>query len=122
MAGGTAQAATQASGLNLPINLGLNDGTYASERCAEALRRYNATTSFRHFPSKDNRVLREAIANHLGDPVRMENVFVANGSGPLLKTCVPYVIEKRIKASNRRMVKHMVCSSLGLGCNHRSHH
>lgn len=90
---------------NRPLNLGLNDGTYASERCAEVLRKYNSTLSFRYFPSKDNRPLREAIAQSCG--VAVENVFVANGSGPLLKTCIPYVIERKIKASPMRMLKHL---------------
>lgn len=89
----------------LPINLGLNDGTYASERCAEVLRKYNSPLSFRHFPSKDNRELREVIARLAG--VKLENVFVANGSGPLLKTCIPYIIEKKIKSSPMRMIKHL---------------
>lgn len=89
----------------LPIDMALNHGTYSSERCAEVLRKYNSTTSFRLFPSKDNRELREVIAKSCG--VAVENVFVANGSGPLLKTCLPYVCEKKIKSSPVRMLKHL---------------
>ena len=96
---------TAASLGNEPIDMALNHGTYASERCAEALRKYNSMTAFRFFPGKENKPLREAIAQSCG--VGVENVFVANGSGPLLKTCVPYVIEKRIRQSPKRMVKHL---------------
>lgn len=98
------EATTSSGSVKLPLNLGLNDGTYASEKCAEVLRKYNSSTSFRNFPSKTNHEMREAIAADAG--VAMENVFVANGSGSLLKTCVPYVIEKKIRGSVRRIVRH----------------
>lgn len=89
-----------------PIDMALNHGTWASEACLEVMRRYNSNTSFRIYPTVDNNDLRQAIAKDCG--VKVEHVFVANGSGPLLKTCIPHIVEKKIKSSYRRMAKHIL--------------
>ena len=56
------QPATAPAGVTLPLNLGLNDGTYVPQRCLEVLRRYTERTDFRNYSTADNAPLREAIA------------------------------------------------------------
>lgn len=89
-----------------PIDMALNHGTYCSEACLQVLKNYTQNTSLRLFPSADNRELRVAIAADSG--VRPENVLVANGSGPLLKVCIPHLIERQIKRQVPRMVAHLL--------------
>lgn len=88
------------------IDMALNHGTYCSERCLDILRRYDSNRSFRLYPAADNGDLRRAIAKK--DHVEPSNVLVANGSGPLLKTCIPYMIESKIKRSPARMVRYLL--------------
>lgn len=102
---GSAHSSALALG-NGPIDMALNHGTYCSEASLEVLKRFNTNTSLRLFPSSDNKELRQALAQDAG--VSPENVLVANGSGPLLKMCLPYVIEKQIKQQVPRMVAHLI--------------
>jgi histidinol-phosphate/aromatic aminotransferase/cobyric acid decarboxylase-like protein len=69
-----------------PIDMVLNQGTYSSWRCVDVLRRYDGNTSFRTYPSENNADLIGAIAS--AHELAPENVLVANGSGPLLKSGV----------------------------------
>jgi histidinol-phosphate aminotransferase len=89
-----------------PVDLALNHGTYCSERCADVLRRYESNRSLRIYPTADNGDLRRAIAKDAG--VQPDNVLVANGSGPLLKTCIPYLIETKIKRSPMRALRYLL--------------
>lgn len=89
-----------------PIDMALNHGTYCSEASLEVLKRFSTNTSLRLFPSSDNKELRQALARDAR--VQPENVLVANGSGPLLKICLPHVIEKLIKQEVPRMVAHLI--------------
>ena len=89
-----------------PIDMALNHGTYCSERCVQVLRGYDSNRSLRIYPPADNKDLRSAIAKDAG--VEPGNVLVANGSGPLLKTCIPYLIETKIKKSPARMVRYLM--------------
>lgn len=92
---------------NTPIiDMALNHGTYCSERCLDVLRRYDSNRSFRLYPAADNGDLRRALAEK--DDVGPENILVANGSGPLLKTCIPYMIESKIKRSPTRMIRYLL--------------
>jgi histidinol-phosphate aminotransferase len=84
----------------------LNHGTICSERCVEVLRRHDSNTALRAYPRANNDDLRAAIAAF--DGVAPENVLVANGSGPLLKACIPFLIEKKIKASPARMLRYLL--------------
>ncbi|WP_437745704.1 histidinol-phosphate transaminase [Sorangium sp. So ce1504] len=89
-----------------PIDMALNHGTYCSERCADVLRRHAGNISLRIYPAGDNGDLRRALAADAG--VRPENVLVANGSGPLLKTCIPSLIEREIKRSAMRTLRFLL--------------
>ena len=100
------QRATAPAGVSLPLNLGLNDGTYAPQRCLDVLRRYTERTDFRNYSTPDNAPLREAIARV--DGVAPENVFLHNGTGPILKQAIPYLLKQRVLDSPRRMVRHLL--------------
>ncbi|WP_438035880.1 pyridoxal phosphate-dependent aminotransferase [Sorangium sp. So ce204] len=89
-----------------PIDMALNHGTYCSERCADVLRRHAGNIALRSYPAGDNGDLRRALAADAG--VRPENVLVANGSGPLLKTCIPFLIEREIKRSATRTLRYLL--------------
>jgi histidinol-phosphate aminotransferase len=89
-----------------PIDMALNHGTYCSDRCADVLRRHAGNISLRSYPAGDNGDLRRALAADAG--VRPENVLVANGSGPLLKTCIPFLIEREIRRSAMRTLRHLL--------------
>ena len=100
------ERATAPVGVNLPLNLGLNDGTYAPRTCVDALRRFTERTDFRNYSSPDNAPLREAIAR--ADGVEPEHVFLHNGTGPILKLAIPYLLERRVRDSARRVLRHIV--------------
>jgi histidinol-phosphate aminotransferase len=98
--------ATAPAGVTLPLNLGLNDGTYAPLRCLEVLRRYTERTDFRNYGAADNRPLLEAIARI--DGVAPDNVFLHNGTGPILKLAIPYLLKQRVLDSPRRIARHLI--------------
>lgn len=90
----------------LPLNLGLNDGTYAPERCLDVFRRFNSRTDLRNYSSPDNTPLRDAIARC--DGVDPDNVFLHNGTGPILKLAIPYLLKRRVLDSPRRVLRHVI--------------
>lgn len=90
----------------LPVDMALNHGTYCSERCIDVMRRHDDSASLRIYPAADNGDLRRALARDAG--VQPENVLVANGSGPLIKTCIPLLIEGKIKRSMMRTVRFLL--------------
>ncbi len=90
----------------LPINLGLNDGTYCPQRCIEVLSRFRDRTSLRHYTTPDNRPLREAVAREC--QVAPENIYLTSGSGPILKQCMTYVIDRAVRSSPIRIGRHLV--------------
>ncbi len=92
-------------GVTLPLNLGLNDGTYAPAAVAEAMTRLATRTGLRNYTDSTNRRLREAIAEK--DGVSPDNVFLHNGSGPILKMVVPFLVRREIKKSPVRIIKHL---------------
>jgi len=96
---------TPPDGVTLPLNLGLNDGTYMAESCVEVMKANCHRLALRNYTTGDNSPLRAAIAEL--DGVAPENVFLRNGSGPILKQVVPHLIKTSIKASARRMAKHV---------------
>lgn len=89
-----------------PLNLGLNDGIYMPQACLDVLRRLDSRTALRNYASEDNRPLLEAIARREG--LAPENVFLQNGSGPILRQVVPWVIKDRVMGSPTRVVRHLV--------------
>jgi histidinol-phosphate aminotransferase len=89
-----------------PIDLALNHGTYCSRSCVDVLGRYDGITSLRIYPSKNNADLLETIARVHG--VSAENILVDNGSGPILKSVIPFLIERAIKNSPLRMIRYLL--------------
>ena len=80
--------ATAPTGVTLPLNLGLNDGTYAPEQCLEVFRRFTQRTDLRNYSSADNAPLRHAIAKL--DRVNVDNVFLPGGSETSAFSAGPY--------------------------------
>ncbi len=99
-------SAAKAATSSRPINLGLNDGTYAPEACLEVLRRYASRTAFRNYTEAGNDRLRKAIG--AVDQVGIEHIYLHNGSGPILKQAVPHIIKTAIYASPMRIAKHLI--------------
>jgi histidinol-phosphate aminotransferase len=99
-------SATAPIGVTLPLNLGLNDGTYAPQRCLDVFRRFTQRTDLRNYSTADNAPLREAIAKV--DHVAVDNVFLHNGTGPILKLAIPYLLKQRVLDSPRRILRHVV--------------
>ena len=88
------------------LNLGLNDGTRCPQACIDVLRSFQERTSLRNYTESDNRPLLETIAKV--DGVRPEHIYLANGSGPLLKQCIPTLVETAIRSSPSRILRHLV--------------
>src|SRR4026209_3033738 len=86
--------------------MALNHGTYCSQRCLDVLRSYSGDTSLRIYPPESNTDLIEMIARIHGVPA--ENILVDNGSGPILKRVIPFVIERAIKSSPLRMMRYLL--------------
>lgn len=97
------------AGVSLPLNLGLNDGTYCPQASLDAMLRFNHRTSLRNYTDANNDRLRGAIAS--ADGVHADNVFLQNGSGPILKQVVPHVIRSTIKASPKRIARHLLAKN-----------
>ena len=94
------------AGVELPLNLGLNDGIWCSQAALDAMARFNTRTSLRWYTDPDNNRLREAIADI--DGVRRDQVFLRNGSGPILKQVFPHIVKAQIKSSPRRILRHLL--------------
>ena len=98
--------------IRLPLNLGLNDGTYMPAACVEVLQAYarNERLALRNYSVKsEHDALRAAIAK--ADGVTPEHVYLHNGSGPILKQVVPYLIAREIRSSPTRVMKHLITKS-----------
>lgn len=100
---------TQERPLSLPINLGLNDGTICPQSCVDVMQTHTSRTSLRHYTTADNDPVLETISRV--DGVRPENIYLAHGSGAILKQCIPYLIRKKIKGSTRRIARHIISKS-----------
>lgn len=88
-----------------PVDMVLNHGTYCSPRCGEILADKLTRTSLRSYPLADNGDLKQALADDAG--VSPKNILVANGSGPILKSVIPFLIEGKIKQSPVRMARYL---------------
>ena len=99
--------------LNLPINLGLNDGTICPAACIEVMQEHTSRTSLRNYTTADNAPLLEVICEQ--DGVTPESIFLANGSGPILKQCIPWIIENKIRSSKILMARYLTKKKLGFG-------
>lgn len=89
-----------------PVDMVLNHGTYCSAACADVLAGKHSRTALRAYPLADNGDLRRALAADAG--VGPEHVLVANGSGPLLKSLIPFIIERQIRSSPVRTALHLL--------------
>lgn len=88
-----------------PLNLGLNDGTHASEAAMEVLREFaKDRTGLRNYSTADNDPLREAIGRV--DGVTPRHIYLQCGSGPILKQCVTWLIKNSITRSPRRIASY----------------
>lgn len=92
--------------VKLPLNLGLNDGTYMAESCVAVLRRACHRAALRNYPSAGNDDLKRAIARL--DGVGMEHIFLHNGSGPILKQIIPALVKQQITSSALRIARHVI--------------
>ncbi|MED5373427.1 MAG: histidinol-phosphate transaminase [Myxococcota bacterium] len=97
------------SGWKLPINLGLNDGTYCAQGAIDVLLQHNERHSLRNYSDGDNSELRRLIAEECG--VTPQMVYLQNGSGPILKQVIPHLVRDSIKSSASRMLKHLTSKS-----------
>ena len=86
------------------LNLGLNDGTYCPQACIDLIGQIDARTALRNYSTSDNEPLRTALATM--DGVAAENIYLANGSGPILKQAIPHLVRKQIKSKFSRVLKH----------------
>jgi len=89
---------------NTALNLGLNDGTYCPQACVDLLKSFDARTALRNYSTANNQGLRNALAQM--DGVAAENIYLANGSGPILKQTIPFLIRREIKSRASRVIKH----------------
>ncbi len=94
------------SGWKLPINLGLNDGTYCAQGAIDVLMQHSSRTALRNYSDADNTELRDLIAAECGCTPDM--VYLQNGSGPILKQVLPHLIKENITSSPLRIAKHLV--------------
>jgi len=88
------------------LNLGLNDGTYCPQSCIDLLKRFDSRTALRNYTTPENEPLLDVIAKN--DGVGRENIYLSNGSGTLLKQCIPFIIKKKITGSPTRILRHVV--------------
>ena len=92
--------------LRLPINLGLNDGTYAPQAVIDTLATFNDRLSLRNYTTGGNDPLRDRIAEL--DKVRRDQVFLHCGSGPILKLAIPQLVRDKILSKPMRAVRHVL--------------
>lgn len=92
--------------LKLPINLGLNDGTICPQSCIEVMQQHTTRTDLRHYTTAENEPLLDVICEK--DGVNRNNIFLANGSGPILKQCIPWLVSQRIKSSPKLTAKYLL--------------
>ena len=88
------------------LNLGLNDGTYAPQAVVDAVLRFNNRCAFRNYTAANHDALRSCIAQQ--DGVRADNVFLHNGTGPILKLAIPQLVKSKIFSSPLRIARHIL--------------
>ena len=92
--------------INLPINLGLNDGTICPQSCIDVMQAHKSITSLRNYTSSLNNPVLDVISEV--DGVQPENIYLAHGSGPILKQCIPHLVKSKITGSASKMFKHLI--------------
>ena len=89
-----------------PLNMALNEGTYAPEACREIFARFAQREACRRYSSSDNAPLKARIADLHG--VGPESVFLGHGSGPILKEGIVTLIKSAIVSSPTRIMRHVL--------------
>lgn len=87
-----------------PLNLGLNDGTLAPRAVVEAIASFASRESFRNYGTPRHDPVRACIARE--DDVDPEQVFLHNGTGPILKLALPQLVRDKLLASPKRILRH----------------
>lgn len=95
---------TTPSAPRAPLNLGLNDGTLAPQAVVEAISAFASRDAFRNYGTPRHDPVRACIARE--DGVDPEQIFLHNGTGPILKLALPLLVRQRLLASPRRLVRH----------------
>jgi histidinol-phosphate aminotransferase len=90
------------------LDLSLNNGSRCSEHCIDILRRKNDSTALSGYSDAGNSGLQRAIAESIGSGIGPGNIYLHNGSGPILKQVIPHVIRSKIKSSPWRMLRHLL--------------
>ena len=94
----------------MTIDLSINAGTHCSQKAIDVLAKYDDMTSLREYTDPENRELLDTIAK-LND-VRAENIFVANGSGPILRAALYEILRKRTQSSIQGIIKYLLFKRL----------
>ncbi|MEL6177385.1 MAG: histidinol-phosphate transaminase [Myxococcota bacterium] len=89
-----------------PLNMALNEGTYAPEACRAVFAKFAQREACRRYSSSDNAPLLERIGELHG--VTPESVFLGHGSGPLLKEGIVTLIRSAIMNSPTRIIRHVL--------------
>lgn len=88
------------------VDLSLNNGNLCPEACVDRIKSYADREAMRRYSEIDNLPLKQAVAGR--DGVSAKHVYLANGSGPLLKQCIPHVIRSNIKSSAFKTARHLI--------------
>lgn len=88
------------------LNLGLNDGTLAPQGVVDALATFSSRDAFRNYGTPGHDPVRECIARM--DGVDEKQIFLHNGTGPILKLALPLLVRQRIFSDPRRVVRHLI--------------
>lgn len=94
----------------MPIDLSINQGTHCSPKAIEVLKKYDDHMSLREYSDAENRELLDTLAR-IND-VRAENLYVDNGSGPILRTMLYEILRKRTQSSISGIVKYLLFKRL----------
>ncbi len=94
----------------MTIDLSINQGTHCSKKAVEVLRTYDNNTSLREYTDPENRDLLETLARI--NQVRVENIYVDNGTGPILRTALYEILRQRTQSSIKGIVKYLLFKKL----------
>lgn len=94
----------------MAIDLSINQGTHCSPKAIDVLRTYEDNTSLREYTDPENRDLLEALARY--NQVRVENIYIDNGTGPILRTALYEILRQRTQSSIKGIVKYLLFKKL----------
>ncbi len=89
------------------INLGRLDGTYCSNHCIKELQKFDSISSLRKYSTPEPDVLIAALQENILPGIPKDHIFLDNGSGPILKNALPYLVKSRIRASVYLALKYL---------------